>query len=208
MFARRQYELSAYQPQGQMCTAYPSGDGFWEAESFGSDMSQSQVSSPVSSSWSSFSSSYGDYQPPPMQTELPFSVKYSAKVCLGAALAMSQMVQVLPNPTSLYAIGSPSMGSMRSNTITQFPLAMPSFACCLTQGSYIMSTICYKARMARRVSPELEPSACGSLMGSDQLVEELKKGLQFIIAAMSNHAIAFEALRGIRGEQHRITCGV
>ena len=184
-----------------------SGDPLWDVDYYPGDMTQSQASSPVSSSWS-FSPTYHDYSTAPMpniQTELPFSVKYSAKVCLRAALAMSHIVQVLPNQNSFYMFADdPSIPYVNSpwhklSPFSHLLLAMPSFASCLTQGSYIMSTICYKARMAQRVYPELDLETCGSVAASDQLVEQLKKGLQCIIASMAQHAVAFEAMRSIRG---------
>ncbi|KAL4891461.1 hypothetical protein BDV59DRAFT_181794 [Aspergillus ambiguus] len=208
IFTRRQYDLMGNTLQGSACAAFTQSDLLWDSDYFRGDIPQSQGSSP-SGSWS-FSSAYQDYPTTPMtsttQTELPFSVKYSAKVCLRAALAMSHMIQLLPGPDSLYTLVDGSPGRERNNdrfrlsTISHFPLAMPSFACCLTQGSYIMSTICYKARMAQRVSPDLEPSAHGSVAASDQLVEQLKKGLECIVATMAKHAVVFEALRAIRDE--------
>ncbi|KAG2421249.1 hypothetical protein HFD88_000865 [Aspergillus terreus] len=195
IFSRRPYDHSVCFGQGGMGTTSLSGDSLWDVDYYPGDMTQSQASSPVSSSWS-FSSTYQDYSTAPMQniqTELPFSVKHSAKVCLNAALAMSHMVQILPSQHPFYA-------SANDPSLLHFPLAIPSFASCLAQGSYIMSTICYKARMAQRAYPELDPGTCSSVAASDQLVEQLKRGLQCIIATMAKHAIAFEALRGIRDE--------
>ncbi|KAF9885345.1 hypothetical protein FE257_012962 [Aspergillus nanangensis] len=207
IFSRRQYEVSAYPtPPGTACATLHCQDAMCQMEYFSGDAIPSNVSSPVWSPWTP-SPVYRERPPTPpssVQTELPFSVKHSAKVCLRAALAMSYMFQLLPNPNSIYALADGNFGrgpqSVQSNAINHFPLAMPSFACCLAQGSYIMSTICYKARMARRVAPELNSGACSTHSASDQLVEELRKGMECIIAAVGNHAVAFEAMRGIRDE--------
>lgn len=74
---------------------------------------------------------------------------------------------------------------------------MPSFACCLMQSSYAMFMIFYKARVATQLTPEAENELVPD--STEQLVEELRRGLERIIAAVSNYSLAFEALDGMRG---------
>ena len=75
---------------------------------------------------------------------------------------------------------------------------MPSFACCLMQGSYAMLMIFYKARVEKQMSPDYDNKSMDN--PSDRLIEEIRQGLERIIATVSNYAIAFEALDGMRGE--------
>lgn len=58
--------------------------------------------------------------------------------------------------------------------------------------------IFYKARVAKQLPPDSESEL--SPDSTDQLVEELRQGLERIIAAVSNYSLAFEALDGMRGE--------
>lgn len=125
---------------------------------------------------------------------LPYSPQHSAKICLRAALVISRMFESLPLPQPLPA--SPQAeGQPQSHSL---PRTMPSFACCLMQSSYAMFMIFYKARVAKKLSLDPETGMVGD--SADQLVEELRKGLERIIAAASNYSLAFEALDGMRSE--------
>lgn len=61
-----------------------------------------------------------------------------------------------------------------------------------------MFMIFYKARVAKQLSPDPQNDLAPD--STDQLVEELRQGLERIIAAVSNYSLAFEALDGMRGE--------
>lgn len=61
-----------------------------------------------------------------------------------------------------------------------------------------MFMIFYKARVAKKLSPDPENGIVGD--SADQLVEKLRMGLERIIAAVSNYSLAFEALDGMRGK--------
>lgn len=63
-----------------------------------------------------------------------------------------------------------------------------------------MFMIYYKARVAKQLSPDTENERGGDSTG--QLIEELRQGLERIIAAVSNYSLAFEALDGMRGMFH------
>jgi hypothetical protein len=58
--------------------------------------------------------------------------------------------------------------------------------------------IFYKARVAKQLSPDVESELVSN--STEQLVEELRRGLERIIAAVSNYSFAFEALDGMRDE--------
>lgn len=74
---------------------------------------------------------------------------------------------------------------------------MPSFACCLMQSSYALLMLFYKARVAKQLSPESGYESASD--PGDQLVEELRHGLELLIRALTNYSVAFEALDGMRG---------
>lgn len=57
--------------------------------------------------------------------------------------------------------------------------------------------IFYKARVAKQISPDSDNGLAAD--PTDRLIEDLSQGLQRIIAAVSNYALAFEALDGMRG---------
>jgi hypothetical protein len=66
------------------------------------------------------------------------------------------------------------------------------------QSSYAMFMIFYKARVAKQLSLDADNEQSGDSTG--QLIEELRQGLQRIVAAVSNYSLAFEAMDGMRGE--------
>lgn len=60
-----------------------------------------------------------------------------------------------------------------------------------------MFMIFYKARVSKQISPDSESEIAAE--STDQLVKELRNGLERIILAVSNYSHAFEALDGMRG---------
>jgi hypothetical protein len=115
----------------------------------------------------------------------------SAKICMGAALAIGRAFESLPcpNPT-LTALGSQE--TFISNTSqVQAPRTMPVFACCAMQSSYALLMLCYRAK-------ELNSRAStNSALRSG--LNELYSGLQRVLNALQNYSIAFEAIGGMRG---------
>ncbi|KAK1146098.1 hypothetical protein N8T08_003748 [Aspergillus melleus] len=157
-----------------------------------------QVQQPPSeltpSSMSSASSDYNSMSQYSFTNGFPYSTQHSAKICLRAALLISHMFQSLPLPHPL-SEGGKGMQLMPQN---ELPRTMPSFACCLMQGSYAMLMIFYKARVEKQMSPDYDNKSMDN--PSDRLIEEIRQGLERIIATVSNYAIAFEALDGMRDE--------
>lgn len=60
-----------------------------------------------------------------------------------------------------------------------------------------MFMLFYKARVAKQLSPGLDSDIMND--SNDRLLEELRRGLERIIGAVSNYSLAFEALDGMRG---------
>ncbi|KAJ5177861.1 uncharacterized protein N7500_000560 [Penicillium coprophilum] len=127
----------------------------------------------------------------PFASGFPYSTQQSAKICLQAALMISRMFHSLPVPQPLL---DPQQQQGRP-----LPRTMPSFACCLMQSSYAMFMIYYKARVAKQLAPDAPENEHGG-DSTGQLIEELRQGLERIIAAVSNYSLAFEALDGMRDE--------
>lgn len=103
------------------------------------------------------------------------------------------MFEALPYPQPLSEGGQQA----QHQSGQPLPRTMPSFACCLMQSSYAMFMIFYKARVAKQLSPDVESELVSD--STEQLVEELRRGLERIITAVSNYSFAFEALDGMRG---------
>ncbi|RHZ70417.1 hypothetical protein CDV55_108467 [Aspergillus turcosus] len=130
----------------------------------------------------------------------PYSSQHSAKVCLKASLTISRMFPSLPLPQPLYVSSgsnTPNQG-LPSTPQKQLPRTMPSFACCLMQGSYAMLMIFYKATVEKQMSVDYGNESTSS--ASDRLIEEIRQGLERVIETVKNYAIAFEALDGMRDE--------
>ncbi|KAL5341553.1 hypothetical protein BJX70DRAFT_40428 [Aspergillus crustosus] len=154
---------------------------------------QSSSSEYANSSTSSTSSS--EFQPIPQYsfiTEFPYTSQHSARVCLRAALLISRMFQSLPIPQPLSDSSNlpPVLQSLPQN---HYPRTMPSFACCLMQGSYALLMVFYKMSVENHVLGEMAN-------GHGTFAEELRQGLERIITAVSNYTIAFEALDGMRDD--------
>ncbi|WEW60985.1 hypothetical protein PRK78_006474 [Emydomyces testavorans] len=124
------------------------------------------------------------------EDSFPFSNHESTGICLESALTIARMFDSLPYPRPTYkdarfAALHPSCEPM--------PRTMPSFACCAMQSTYAMLMLYYKSRVTKQ---EVDKNSGTNL---DQSHEKLKHGLQCVISAVRNYAIAFEALDGMRG---------
>lgn len=152
--------------------------------------SSAEYLTPSDSSTSSDIHPYSPMYPQyPFAPGFPYSPQHSAQVCLRAALLISRTFESLPYPRPLLETHHQQRQTL--------PRTMPSFACCLMQSSYAMLMLFYKARVANQLSPDSENEIASN--STDHLVEQLRQGLQRIIAAVSNYSLAFEALDGMRG---------
>ncbi|KAJ5620628.1 transcriptional regulator family: Fungal Specific TF [Penicillium lagena] len=147
-------------------------------------------------------SSIPQYPRHPFTSGFPYSCEHSAKVCLGAALVISRMLKALPLPQPLldpqYQHDQRHQQQQQHYYSGSLPRTMPYFACCLMHSSYTLLMVFYKARVAKRLSPDSENDYVEG--STDQLIAEIRQGLQHIIAASSNYSLAFEALDGMRDE--------
>lgn len=74
--------------------------------------------------------------------------------------------------------------------------AMPTCTCCAMQASYVLLMQFYKLQ-ATPHSPRILSDDMS--MDTERLMDELRHGLEDIIAAMNNFATSFEAIAGMRG---------
>ncbi|EEP80220.1 predicted protein [Uncinocarpus reesii 1704] len=124
------------------------------------------------------------------EESFPFSSYDSTAVCLESALTIARMFDSLPYPNPFY--GNGRFAGLRLSC-DPMPRTMPSFACCAMQSSYAMLMLYYKSHVTRH---DGKKSPLGNV---DQLREKLRHGLQCVVGAVKNYAIAFEALDGMRG---------
>ncbi|EAA65272.1 hypothetical protein AN0094.2 [Aspergillus nidulans FGSC A4] len=157
----------------------------------------------------STSSSASEFQPLLPQysfiSELPYTSQHSARVCLKASLLISHMFDSLPIPLPLSDSNNPPR-VLQSLPRRQYPRTMPSFACCMMQGSYALLMIFYQANLVKSAQAEPGNSSSTSTSSSqdgyslDSFTEELRQGLERLIGAASNYAISYEALTGMRDD--------
>ncbi|KAL4975382.1 hypothetical protein BDW66DRAFT_167148 [Aspergillus desertorum] len=160
-----------------------------------------------SSSTSSTSSSEPQLLPPQYSfiSELPYTSQHSARVCLKASLLISHMFENLPIPEPL-SDGNTLPRVLQSLPRNQYPRTMPSFACCMMQGSYALLMIFYQASLAKNAQAEFATSTKASTSTGqdghsfDGFTEELRQGLERLISAASNYAVSYEALTGMRDD--------
>ncbi|KAL4748395.1 hypothetical protein BDW72DRAFT_205673 [Aspergillus terricola var. indicus] len=168
-----------------------------------------QTSSSEYTRSTSTSSSASELQPLLPQysfiSDLPYTSQHSARVCLKASLLISHMFESLPIPLPLSDGNNPPR-VLQSLPRSQYPRTMPSFACCMMQGSYALLMIFYQANLVKNAQGEPGNSSSTSTNSSqdghsfDGFTEELRQGLERLISAASNYAISYEALTGMRDD--------
>lgn len=136
----------------------------------------------------------------------PFSAQQSSDICLRAALMISHMLGSLPYPLSRRTDNRrdstrhpPALLDPR----TQFPRTMPYYAACTMQGSYALSMLVYKTRVA--ISKDTAANVLydeGHQSSAEQMLDGLSNGLERIVGVISNFSRAFEALSGMRGKPY------
>lgn len=72
---------------------------------------------------------------------------------------------------------------------------VPMFACCAMQSSYAMIMLCHRTREAGLANVFDE----GLQLQTSTLLLQLTIGLQLILTALKNYALAYEAIGGMRG---------
>ncbi|KAF9891070.1 hypothetical protein FE257_005005 [Aspergillus nanangensis] len=186
----------------------------------------SRSASSSSSSSSYFPATVRDAAAPTEQPPPPIDVEYATRDLLRAALAISSMVRILRNLTgpassstssTSTSTSSSSSSSSSSSTISNsnsnpptpihldpsvLLIAIPALIPSFIQGSYAMASICYKAQIAQTSSSSpssSSPVEAPSLTAApaDQLVTELRQGLEGVIAIISHNAVCLEALKSV-----------
>lgn len=112
-----------------------------------------------------------------------FTPDQSAAICVESALTISRQLQNLPTPNADYA------GNVLSCT-------MPTTSCCAMQASYaLLMQFC-----RLRVMSQIPAAPANSKTSPERLIEELRHGLDGIIAAMEGFAGVFQAISGMTGQ--------
>ncbi|KAI9645510.1 hypothetical protein NHQ30_006250 [Ciborinia camelliae] len=125
---------------------------------------------------------------------LPFSGRFSSKVCMQSAFNIAQSFHALPFPRP-YDLRKPSYWA-DSKQIRDTPRMMPIFACCAMQSSYAMIMLCHKTLAIRQASPIED----GLRKRTDKLLLQLHDGIKMILDALENYSTANEALTGMRDQ--------
>jgi hypothetical protein len=134
---------------------------------------------------------------------LPFSKHESSRICLAAALNIAQAFEALPypppeassnaatninNPLSNFQLSSSSSSPHSTST----PRTLPSFACCAMQAAYALLMVCNQAWA-------MQTGAMPATQHPRKLLAQCEQGLYSLLGTLDNYALAFEAIRGMRG---------
>lgn len=125
---------------------------------------------------------------------LPFSGRFSSKVCMQSAFNIAQSFRALPFPRP-FDSENPCYRSNAKET-SDIPRMMPIFACCAMQSSYAMIMLCHKTLSIQQASPFED----GLRKRTDKLLLQLHEGIKMILDALENYSMANEALTGMRGK--------
>jgi hypothetical protein len=125
---------------------------------------------------------------------LPFSKHESSRICLAAALNIAQAFEALPypppepsDPNNFPSLSSSSLHS------TSTPRTLPSFACCAMQAAYALLMVCNQAWA-------MQTGAMPATQHPRKLLAQCEQGLYSLLGTLDNYVLAFEAIRGMRGE--------
>lgn len=166
----------------------------------------------------SASTAQGGFRTPSPPVNFPFSSHQSARICLKSALNIARSFDELPFPNPLGAPPQPQGPPVYLGPASGIvcPRTMPSFACCAMQCAYALLMVYQKTRNVYPYAVGVDGVALGpaapavQMPGQQQqqqqrplvvnsLVPRLQQGLTSIYATLSNYAMAFEALGGMRG---------
>ncbi|KAK1478504.1 hypothetical protein CCUS01_04850 [Colletotrichum cuscutae] len=120
----------------------------------------------------------------------PFSSHQSAKICLKAAINISQSFDDLPYPNPFGQL-CPAPCYLAPTSTIVCPRTMPSFACCAMQCAYALLMVNHKTKAMYPENALATPMV-------ESLLMRLQTGLASISATLENYATAFEALGGMR----------
>jgi len=123
---------------------------------------------------------------------LPFSKHESSRLCLAAALNIAKAFEALPYPPPEANPLSQHPSSLSSSTTTATPRTLPSFACCAMQAAYALLMVCNQAWA-------MQTGAMPATHHPRKLLAQCEQGLYSLLSTLDNYALAFEAIRGMRG---------
>jgi hypothetical protein len=133
---------------------------------------------------------------------LPFSKHESSRICLAAALNIAQAFEALPYPppetADSNATTSNPLSNFQSSTVSSSPQSnltprtLPSFACCAMQAAYALLMVCNQAWA-------MQTGAMPATQHPRKLLAQCEQGLYSLLGTLDNYALAFEAIRGMRG---------
>ncbi|GLA36025.1 hypothetical protein AnigIFM63309_001683 [Aspergillus niger] len=126
--------------------------------------------------------------------QFPFSAHTSSVICVHAAINLVTLLDSLPFPNPTNDVSPTNLPYIFQNY--EVPRAMPTLISCAMQAGYTMLTLSCKARPFVTQVPELEAGDF-PLAG---LRNELEQSLRVVAKFLANHAIAFEAIQGMRDE--------
>ncbi|KAL3251448.1 hypothetical protein ABHI18_010657 [Aspergillus niger] len=126
--------------------------------------------------------------------QFPFSAHTSSVICVHAAINLVTLLDSLPFPNPTNDVSPTNLPYIFQNY--EVPRAMPTLISCAMQAGYTMLTLSCKARPFVTKVPELEAGDF-PLAG---LRNELEQSLRVVAKFLANHAIAFEAIQGMRDE--------
>ncbi|TGO23907.1 hypothetical protein BPAE_0117g00020 [Botrytis paeoniae] len=124
---------------------------------------------------------------------LPFSGRFSSKVCMQSAFNIAQSFRALPLPRPSDPRNASNWDSTRQ---TNLPRMMPIFACCSMQASYSMIMLCHKTLAIKQASS----FEARLRRRTDKLLFQLHEGIKMILDALENYSTANEALKGMRDQ--------
>ncbi|KAF7884803.1 hypothetical protein EAF00_010621 [Botryotinia globosa] len=124
---------------------------------------------------------------------LPFSGRFSSKICMQSAFNIAQSFRALPLPRPSDPRNTSYWNSTRQANL---PRMMPIFACCSMQASYSMIMLCHKTLAIKQASSFED----GLRRRTDKLLFQLHEGIRMILDALENYSTANEALKGMRDQ--------
>ncbi|PYI10631.1 hypothetical protein BO78DRAFT_404096 [Aspergillus sclerotiicarbonarius CBS 121057] len=128
--------------------------------------------------------------------QFPFSAQTSSVICVHAAINVVTLLDSLPFPNPTNDASPTSLPYIYQNY--EVPRAMPTLISCAMQAGYTMLTLSCKTRpfVVNMKESDLDPGDI-PLAG---LRQELEQSLRIVAKFLANHAIAFEAIQGMRDE--------
>ncbi|RAK99643.1 transcription factor domain-containing protein [Aspergillus ibericus CBS 121593] len=128
--------------------------------------------------------------------QFPFSAHMSSVICVHAAMNVVTLLDSLPFPNPTNDASPTTLPYIYQNY--EVPRAMPTLMSCAMQAGYTMLTLSCKTRPFVTNMKESDLDARDIPLAG--LRQELEQSLRIVAKFLANHAIAFEAIQGMRDE--------